>query len=86
MSDLIYEKLKKNDIIYYVRALKSVDYYELLELKVVNIYSDYCTATESKTKQTFLFTKTHAEKVLYIDRKKALHDLKELEKKGKINE
>lgn len=86
MSDLIYEKLKKNDIVYYVRALKSVDYYELLELKVVNIYSDYCTATESKTKQTFLFTKNHAEKVLYIDRKKALHDLKELEKKGKINE
>ena len=86
MSDLIYEQLKKNDIVYYVRALKSVDYYELLELKVVNIYSDYCTATESKTKQTFLFTKNHAEKVLYIDRKKALHDLKELEKKGKINE
>lgn len=83
MSDLVYEKLKKNDIVYYVRALKSADCYDLLELKVVNVYSEYCSDTESKSKQTFIFNRTKAEELLYTDRKKALHDLKELEKKGK---
>ena len=83
MSDLVYEKLKKSDIVHYVRALKSADSYDLLELKVVNVYSDHCSATEAKTKQTFIFNRSKAEELLYVDRKKALHDLKELEKKGK---
>lgn len=83
MSDLVYEKLKKNDVVYYVRALKNADCYDLLELKVVNVYSEYCSATESKSKQTFIFNRSKAEELLYVDRKKGLHDLKELEKKGK---
>lgn len=87
MSDIDYDKLKKNDIVHFVRILPNIDYYELLEVKVVNAYADYCTATESKTKQTFLFTRKHAEEVLFVDRKKALHELKELQKKGtKSNE
>jgi len=63
--------------------MKNVDYYELLELKVVNVYSDHCSATEAKSKQTFLFSRSHAAELLYVDRKKGLHDLKELQKKGK---
>lgn len=85
MSDLAYEKLKKNDIVYFVRVMKNMDYYELLELKVVNVYTEHCSATETKSKQTFLFSREHAEELLYVDRKKALHDLKELQKKGKKN-
>lgn len=83
MSDLDYEKLKRGDIVHYVRVLYSADCYDLLELKVVNVYSEYCSATESKSKQTFIFNRSKAEELLYIDRKKALHDLKELQKKGK---
>lgn len=83
MSDLVYEKLKKGDIVHYVRALYSADCYDLLELKVVNVYSDYCSTTESKSKQTFIFNRSTAEEFLYVDKKKGLHDLKELEKKGK---
>ena len=61
MSDLVYEKLKKGDIVHYVRALKSADCYDLLELKIVNVYSDYCSATESKSKQTFIFNRSRSE-------------------------
>lgn len=86
MSNIDYDKLKRNDIVHYVRVLPNVDYYELLELKVINVYADHCTATESKSKQTFLFTKSHAEKALYVDKKKALYELKELQKKGRTNE
>lgn len=83
MSDLDYEKLKRGDIVHYVRVLYSAGCYDLLELKVVNVYSEYCSATESKSKQTFIFSRSRAEELLYLDRKKALYDLKELEKKGK---
>lgn len=83
MSDLVYEKLKKNDVVHYLRVLKGADCYEVLELKIVNVYSDYCSATESKSKQTFIFNRSRAEELLYLDRKKALHDLKGLQKKGK---
>lgn len=85
MSDLVYEKLKKNDVVYFVRVIKNMDYYELLELKVVNVYPDHCSATETKSKQTFLFSIEYAKELLYVDRKKALHDLKELQKKGRKN-
>lgn len=85
MSDLVYENLRKNDVVYYVRAMKSVDYYELAELKVVNVYEDHCSATETKSKQTFLLSRNHAEELLYVDRKKALHYLNELQKKGRTN-
>lgn len=77
-SDIDYDSLKRGDPILYARVIPNVGYYEILDVQVVNCYQDYCTVTESKTKQTFLINKHHAENVLYTNRKHALDYLKKM--------
>lgn len=77
-SDINYDVLKRGDPVLYARIIPNVGYYEILDTHIVNHYSDYCTVTESKTKQTFLINRHHAEDVLYTDRKQALSYLKRM--------
>lgn len=83
MSDIKYEKLKRNDIVHYVRVMKNLGLYEVLELKIGNVNEKYCTAIDNNTKQTFLINKDNAEELLFFDRKKAVQMSREIEKMNK---
>lgn len=76
MSNIIYENLQKGDTVIFARVLPKIGYYELLDLHIVSVYDDYCTGTDLKTKQTFLFHRALAETVLFTNRNKAIEYLK----------
>ena len=78
-SDVDYDSLKRGDPILYARVIPNVGYYEILDTHIVSKYPDYCTVTESKSKQTFIIDRHHAESVLYINRKHALDYLKTMQ-------
>ncbi len=77
MSDLKYENLQKGDVVIFARVLPKIGYYELLDLHIVSVYGDYCTGADTKTKQTFLFSRKLAEKVLFLNRNSAKKYLNE---------
>lgn len=76
MPNIKYEKLKKGDSVIFARVLPRVGYYELLDLHIVSVYDTYCTGADSKTKQTFSFSKKLAGEVLFFNRNLALDYLK----------
>lgn len=77
MSDIKYENLQKGDTVIFARVLPKIGYYELLDLHIVSVYGDYCTGADTKTKQTFLFSRKLAEKVLFLNRNRAKEYLNE---------
>ena len=83
MSDIIYETLKKGDSVVFARVLPKIGYYELLDLRIVSVYKKYCTGADSNTKQTYSFSRSLAENVLFFNRNSAINYLnkKKLENK-----
>lgn len=78
MTNAEYKTLQRGYNVYFVRVIPKLDIYELLDLHIVSIYDEYCTGVNSKTKQTFLFSKKEFEEVLYFDRKEALECLNQI--------
>ena len=83
ISDIVFEEIKKKDTVLFARVIPKIGYYELLELYIVSVYSDYVTGTDKKTKQTFCFGKNLAQNVLFKDRKKAIAYLNKKEQENK---
>lgn len=75
MSDINYDTLEKGDKVIFVRIMPKLDIFELFDLHIVSVYEDYCTGSDEKTKQTFLFSKKYAQEVLFQDRSLALEYL-----------
>lgn len=75
MSDINYGKLRKGNNVIFARILPKLDYYELLDLRIVSVYEKYCTATDLKTKQTYSFSRKLAEEILFFNRKLAVEYL-----------
>lgn len=80
MHNIIFNKLQKGQIVFFARVLPNNEYYKVLNLKIISIHKNYCTGTDLKTKQTFPFDKTIAEKVLFTDKDAALQYLKSRKK------
>lgn len=83
MTQNEYEELERGDKVYFARVLPPLGYYEIHEVVMINKNDEYCTATEQKTKQTFLFMLKDVTERLYIDRSEALKYLKEQKVKNK---
>ena len=82
MSDVNYENLKKNDLVFYARIMPQIKYYEIMELQMVSVYSTYCTGTDLKTKQTYLLKRNKAEEVLFLSERLAIEYLREKKECG----
>ena len=76
-------ELKKEMKIYYARALIPMSTYDLLELKIRTIETDWFVAIEKTTKQAFLFDNTDIGKTVFLDRNEALEILLDIEAKNK---
>lgn len=72
MSNVIYDELEKGDIVFYARILPKNNYYKVMDLRIVSIHQNYCTATDLKSKQTYPFDREVAEQVLFFNKKDAL--------------
>jgi hypothetical protein len=85
MSDVNFKDLQKGTSVIFARVIPATDCYELLNLHIVTVHEDYCTGTDQKTKQTYLFTPTYAEEVLFYNRKLAVEYLNSKKKGIKTN-
>ena len=83
MSNITYDNLKKGDSIIFARVLPKIGYYELLNLHIVSVYEKYCTGADSKTKQTYSFSRSRAEEVLFKNRNLAIEYLNRKKQENK---
>lgn len=77
------EKIKKNSIVYYAQCLEPVGEFEVLELKVRTVKSNWYVGIEKKDKHSYLFYDHDIGKRIFFDRNEALDVVKEAEKKYK---
>ena len=74
---------KIGQILYYARIMKTVDVYEILELKVRTAEDTYFVGTNKDTKQAYLLSNSYLNKIVFENRKDALKVVKEAEKNRK---
>ena len=79
MSDL-----KRKDIVYYARIIPASYIYDVLELKIRTVENNWFVGIEKRDKQAFLFHDTDIDKIIFIDRNKALKVVKNAEEAVKI--
>lgn len=77
--------MNKGDKVYYARILSNVGMYEVYELKIRTVADTWFSATEKRSKQTFLFSNKHIDKIVFYDRDIALEKVLKAEKEN-INE
>ena len=75
--------MKKGDIIYFARILPRVGIYDVYDLKIRMVAETWFSATDNRSKQTFLFNNKDIEKTVFYDRKEALKVVKAAEKNRK---
>lgn len=75
--------LNKNDIVFYARILPNSGIYDVLELKIRTIESNWFVGIEKRDKQAFLFADTAIDKMVFADRGKALEIVKAAESNKK---
>ena len=62
----------KNDVLFYARILPASGIYDVLELKIRTVESNWFVGIEKRDKQAFLFADTAIDKIIFADRNKAL--------------
>ena len=72
--------MKKGDIVYFARILPRVGIYDVYDLKVRMVAETWFSATDNRSKQTFLFNNKDIEKRVFFDRKEAVKAVKIAEK------
>lgn len=75
--------LNKNDVVFYARILPNSGIYDVLELKIRTIESNWFVGIEKRDKQAFLFAYTAIDKMVFADRGKALEIVKAAESNKK---
>ena len=75
--------MKKGDIVYFARILPRVGIYDVYDLKVRMVADTWFSATDNRTKQTFLFNNKDIEKTIFYERRDALKVVKIAEKNKK---
>ncbi len=71
MRSISYDELEKGDIVFFARILPRNKYYKVINLRIVSIHEKYCTGTDLKTKQTYVFDKELAEEALFHNKRDA---------------
>lgn len=75
--------LKKNDIVYYARAIPLSGIYDVLELKIRTVETGWCVGIEKRDKQAFLFSDSEIGKTIFTDRKEAVNKIEHMEARRK---
>ena len=75
--------MTRGDIYYYGRALSS-GVFEICELKINTITSNYFTGVDKRDKRTYLFDNSDIDKIVFKNRQDALNYIRD--KESKYNE
>lgn len=75
--------LNKKDIVYYARIQPTLGVYDVLELVVRTVKTDWFTGMDKRDKRVYLFDNSDLNKTVFYDRKEALKIVKEAEKNKK---
>ena len=82
----MYDKIRKNDIIYYARIMPKLGIFDVYDLKVRTIADTYFVAIDKRDKKSYLFNFTDINKTVFANREDALSKVKKEEKnKPKIS-
>ena len=76
--------MKRKDIVYYARIQPTLGVYDVLELLVRTVESDWFTGMDKRDKRVYLFSNKDLNKTVFADRKEALNVVKESEKHKKV--
>lgn len=76
--------LKKNQIVYYTRIIPSSGIYDILELKLRTIESNWYVGCEKRDKQAYLFYASDIGKIIFVNRDEALVRVQEAESHKKV--
>lgn len=72
--------MNKGDKVYYARILDKAGVYEVAELTIRTVESDYFVGTEERTKQAFLFDNNSLDNTVFYNRNSALNKVLNTEK------
>lgn len=75
--------MKKGNMIYFARILPRVGIYEVYDLKIRMVAETWFSATDKRTKQTFLFSNKDVGNKVFQNREEALEKVKIAEKNKK---
>lgn len=75
--------LKRKDVVYYARIQPSLGVYDVLELIVRTVETDWFTGMDKRDKRVYLFNNKDLNRIFFVDRKEALKIVKEAEKNKK---
>ena len=75
--------MKRKDIVYYTRIQPSLGVYDVLELIVRTVETDWFTGMDKRDKRVYLFNNNNLNKTIFTDRKEALKMVKGAEKNKK---
>lgn len=76
-------ELKQKQIVYYARIIPSSGIYDVYELKVRTVETDWFCGIEKRDKQAFLFNNNAIGSTIFLDRSEALKRVQEAEKNKK---
>ena len=76
----MYDKIRKNDIIYYARIMPKLGIFDVYDLKVRTIADTYFVAIDKRDKKSYLFNYNDIGKTVFLNRQEALNKTKEAEK------
>lgn len=75
--------LKKRDVVYYARIQPTLGVYDVLELTVRMVETDWFSALDKRDKRVYLFNNKDLNNTVFINRKDALNKVKEAGKNKK---
>ena len=76
--------MNKGDKVYFARIIPNVGLYEVLDLKIRMVESDWFSATEKRTNKAYIFSNKNINNKVFMKREDALKIVKEAEKHKKI--
>ena len=75
--------MKRKDVVYYARIQPTLGVYDVLELLVRTVESDWFSGMDKRDKRVYLFSNKDLNKTVFVNRKDALETVKMAEKNKK---
>lgn len=77
-------KVNKDDIVYYARIMPRLGVFDICELKVRSVYDTHFVGMDKRDKKCYPFDYKNIDKIVFLNRNKALQKVRESENKNRI--
>ena len=73
--------LEKGQTVYWARVLENIGYFEIFELKIRTVDSDYFVGCDKDTKLAYMFNYPDLNEIIFTDRLEALNKINAFKEK-----